>query len=75
MIYNEEGFFECTPGYVLVTLYTANLEEVIKIEIIRFITPPDVVIWGDRVFTKVNDKAYREAFCYVVPMKNIQLRD
>ena len=49
-----------------IILETKSREFVAKVEVPAFLTPPDVVIWGDRVFTFFlrDEKSdyYREAF-------------
>lgn len=42
---------------------------VAKVEIPRFRTPPAVIQWGDRVFTRRPSARYAEAFCYFAPLR------
>lgn len=50
-----------------VTLKTSTGELVTKAPIPAFLTPPIVIIWGDRVFAMLTYREYREVFAYVVP--------
>lgn len=50
-----------------VTLYTADGKPVTRVSMPSFVTPPKVIIWGDRVFTAGRAGDYTECFAYCVP--------
>jgi len=47
-----------------VKLYTSDGKLVTTVVVPNFQTPPDVIIWGSRVFVR-KGKKYKEAFAHV----------
>ena len=55
-----------------VELHTREGGYVTTIEVPPFTKPPEVIIWGLRVFVLDQEAGkYREAFAYVVPLQGI----
>lgn len=48
-----------------VELYTRNKEYVQTVVIPSFLTPPDVIMWGNRTFQRTTSTVYHEAFMVV----------
>jgi hypothetical protein len=54
-----------------ITLLTATGAFVHSEEILPFNEYPQVIIWGERVFSKTTLGEYRECFFYVIPTQGI----
>lgn len=52
-----------------IELYTKDGGYVTTLQVPRFNSPAEVIIWGQRVFVPDREAGrYREAFAYVVPL-------
>lgn len=63
-------------GFEFVRLETASREFVADVQIRQAIHPPEVLVWGSRVFTfdrRIGGVTYREAFCEFVS-ENLPIR-
>lgn len=52
-----------------IELHTRDGGYVTTVQVPTFSPPPDVIVWGQRMFMRGEDGKYREAFTYVVPLE------
>lgn len=56
-----------SPFLTPVDLKTARGEFVQTVKIPKFVSSPDILIWGLRVFQRYDDSDYREVFYFAIP--------
>lgn len=50
----------------VVDLYTREGAVVVRVPILPYATPPEAILWGERLFVKRADGKYYEGFCHYV---------
>ncbi len=71
----QEGADVINGSSTSVNLYTDGGAFVANVPMLPFLIPPQVIVWGERVFTLMGyfkpgnetGRQYREAFCYIIP--------
>lgn len=51
-----------------VKLWTSNGGYVTTVDVPNFVPMPEVLVWGQRFFTRESDIRYKEAFTYFIPI-------